>query len=77
MRWLDRFPLLWLGILALWVAVAPVVPEPHRVEQWRQLGQGALSRPVDLLDRLLHSVPLLLLIQRLWRNGQRRRLPLA
>jgi hypothetical protein len=77
MKWLDRFPLLWLGILVLWLAAAPVVPEPHRVEQLRQLGLGALSRPVDPLDRLLHSVPLLLLILRLWRNGQRRRLPLA
>jgi hypothetical protein len=29
MRWLGRIPLLWLVLIALWLLVAPVVPEPH------------------------------------------------
>jgi hypothetical protein len=73
MGWLDRFPLLWLAVLALWLAVAPVVPEPHLVEKLRMLSQGTLSRPLDIFDLLLHSVPLALLLLRLWRDWQRRR----
>jgi hypothetical protein len=73
MGWLDRFPLLWLTLLALWLAVAPVVPEPHLVEKLRMLSQGTLTRPLDIFDLLLHSVPLALLLLRLWRDAQRRR----
>lgn len=72
MRWLDRFPLLWLTVLALWLAVAPVLPEPHLVEKLRLLFQGALVRPIDIFDLLLHSVPLGLLLWRLWREWRRR-----
>lgn len=75
MTWLDRFPLVWLVVLALWLAVAPVVPEPHLVEKLRMLMQGTLSKPIDIFDLLLHSVPLALLALRLWRDAQRRRKP--
>ncbi|MDP2264021.1 MAG: hypothetical protein Q8K24_12760 [Hydrogenophaga sp.] len=73
MGWLDRFPLVWLVVLALWLAVAPVVPEPHLIEKLRMLSQGALVRPIDIFDLLMHSVPLALLLLRLWRDAQRRR----
>lgn len=75
MTWLDRFPLVWLVVLALWLAVAPVVPEPHLVEKLRMLFQGTLQKPIDIFDLLLHSVPLALLSLRLWRDAQRRRRP--
>jgi hypothetical protein len=72
MRWLDRFPLGLLIALALWLAIAPVLPEPHLIEKLRMLSQGTLSRPIDIFDLLLHSVPLVLLAVRLWRrNGSR------
>lgn len=74
MRWLDRIPLLWLVLIALWLLVAPVVPEPHLLEKLRMLMQGQLTRPMDIFDLLLHSVPALLLVLRLWRDAQRRRL---
>jgi hypothetical protein len=67
MSWLDRIPLVWLVAIALWLAVAPVVPEPHLVEKLRMLTQGTLIRPIDIFDLLLHSVPLALLGLRLWR----------
>ena len=73
MGWLERFPLGWLVAIALWLAVAPVVPEPHLTEKWRLLMQGTLSRPIDIFDLLLHTVPLVLLGLRLWRDLQRRR----
>jgi hypothetical protein len=73
MGWLDRFPLVWLVVIALYLAVAPIVPEPHLVEKLRMLSQGTLVKPIDIFDLLLHSVPLVLLAVRLWRDLQRRR----
>ena len=70
---LDRFPLGWLIAIALWLAVAPVVPEPHLIEKLRMLSQGTLTRPLDIFDLLLHSVPLLLLGIRMWRLWRRPR----
>ena len=73
MTWLDRFPLKWLVVVALWLGVAPILPEPHLIEKIRLLSQGALQRPIDIFDLLLHTVPLALLALRLWRDAQRRR----
>jgi hypothetical protein len=71
MGWLDRFPLVWLIALALWLAVAPIVPEPHLLEKLRMLSQGLLTRPLDMFDLALHTVPLVLLALRLWRLKRR------
>ncbi len=68
MALIDRIPLVWLVVIALWLAVAPVVPEPHLVEKLRMLSQGTLTRPLDIFDLLFHTVPLLLLGIRLWRR---------
>lgn len=73
MGWLDRFPLKLLVALALWLAVAPIVPEPHLIEKLRMLSQGTLSKPIDIFDLLLHTTPLVLLALRLWRDAQRRK----
>ena len=73
MGWLDRFPRMWLVAIALYLAVAPIVPEPHLVEKLRLLSQGMLRKPIDIFDLLLHSAPLVLLAVRLWRDAQRRR----
>jgi hypothetical protein len=75
MKFLDRIPLPFLVAIALWLAVAPVVPEPHLLEKLRLLSQGALSRPLDIFDLLLHSVPLGLLAVRLWRRRASQRPP--
>ncbi|WP_310567406.1 hypothetical protein [Hydrogenophaga sp.] len=75
MGWLDRFPLKLLVVVALWLAVAPIVPEPHLVEKLRLLSQGALHRPIDVFDLFLHTTPLVLLALRLWRDAQRRARP--
>ena len=73
MGWLDRFPLGLLIVVAGWLALAPVFPEPHLIEKWRMLMQGTLGKPIDIFDLLLHTVPLVLLGLRLWRDLQRRR----
>ena len=68
MTWLDRMPLGLLVALAAWLAIAPITPEPHLVEKLRMLSQGTLTRPLDMFDLCLHSVPLLVLGWRLWRQ---------
>lgn len=73
MRWIDRIPKWLLVALALYLAGAPFVPEPHLVEKWRMLMQGSLSKPIDIFDFLLHTVPLVVLAIRLWRDAQRSR----
>ncbi|UJW80874.1 hypothetical protein [Hydrogenophaga sp. SL48] len=73
LAWLDRFPLALLIALALWLAVAPIVPEPHLIEKLRMLSAGTLVQPIDIFDLLLHTVPLALLAVRLWRNARRSR----
>ncbi|MFW5332990.1 hypothetical protein [Hydrogenophaga sp. ZJX-1] len=73
MAWLDRFPLGLLIAVALWLTVAPIIPEPHLIEKLRMLSEGTLVKPIDIFDLLLHSVPLVLLAVRLWRSARRGR----
>ena len=68
MRFLDNLPLPWLVFLALWMARAPITPEPHLLEKIRMLSLGGLSKPIDIFDLLMHTTPLLLLLLRLWRQ---------
>ena len=68
MNWLDRIPLLLLAALAIYMAIAPIQPEPHLVEKIRMLSQGTLSRPIDIFDLLMHATPLVLLVLKLWRK---------
>ena len=73
LKLLDRIPLGILIALAAWLAVAPIVPEPHVIEKLRLLWQGALSRPLDVFDLLFHVLPLVLLGIRLARMRRARR----
>ena len=70
LNWLDRAPLLVLTSLAVWMAGAPFIPEPHLVEKLRMLFQGALTRPLDVFDLLMHAAPGVLLAVKLarWRK---------
>lgn len=72
MTWLDRFPFKLLVVVALWLGVAPIVPEPHLIEKLRMLSQGTLQEPIDIFDLFLHTAPLALLALRLWRDARRR-----
>ena len=70
---LDRVPLGIFIALAAWMAVAPIVPEPHLVEKLRMLFEGTLSRPIDIFDLFYHLAPLVLLGIRLERMRRARR----
>lgn len=68
MAWLDKIPLGLLILIAAWMAIAPIVPEPHLIEKVRMLSQGTLTRPLDIFDLCLHTAPIVLLLVRLWRQ---------
>lgn len=56
MRWTLLVP------LAIFLGLAPFVPEPHLVEKGRMLISGQLNRPMDIFDLFLHGTPLLLIL---------------
>lgn len=64
MNWLDKIPFLPLLIIALMLGIAPYPsqPMPHLLEKLAMLGQGTLTKPVDIFDLFLHGTPLVLLI---------------
>jgi hypothetical protein len=67
MRWIDQIPLPLLILVAAWMGVAPITPEPHLVEKVRMLSQGVLTRPLDIFDLFIHTAPLAVLALRVWR----------
>ena len=71
MQWLDRLSLLTLMIIAIPLALAPFVPEPHLWEKLKMLVDGQLNQPVDMLDLLMHGTPLTLLAVKLIRMARR------
>lgn len=58
---IDKIPLQTLVIIALTLGLAPFVPEPHVWEKLKMLVSGTLARPIDILDLLMHGLPLVLL----------------
>jgi hypothetical protein len=72
MRWIDRIPLVPLAIAALLLGLAPFAPEPHLVEKLRLLSSGALTRPIDVFDLVLHASLPAVLALRLVRLGMAR-----
>ncbi|MGB5517349.1 MAG: RND transporter [Gammaproteobacteria bacterium] len=66
-KWIDRLPVKALLVVAVFFALAPFQPEPHLFEKLRMLYHGELTRPIDIFDLFLHSLPLLLLAIRLIR----------
>ncbi|MGB7934576.1 MAG: RND transporter [Gammaproteobacteria bacterium] len=73
MKWLDKIPLSLLLPLAVVMALAPFVPEPHLWEKLKMLSSGALVRPIDMFDLFLHGTPLLLLALKLLSGLSRKR----
>jgi hypothetical protein len=65
MKWLDSIPLSVLLPLAVLMALAPFVPEPHLWEKLKMLASGTLVRPIDIFDLFLHGAPLVLLALKL------------
>jgi hypothetical protein len=67
MKWLDKLPLTVILPFAVFLALAPFVPEPHLWQKLNMLFAGTLTRPIDIFDLFLHGVPLLLLVLKMMR----------
>lgn len=67
MTYIDQIPLNILVIAALTLGLAPFVPEPHVWEKLKMLVAGNLTRPIDVLDFLMHAAPIALLAVKLAR----------
>lgn len=67
MKFIDNIPISIILVLCVILGLAPFVPEPHLVEKIRMLGEGNLSKPIDIFDLLYHGAPFFLLIVRLFR----------
>jgi hypothetical protein len=70
-QWLDAVPLSLLLLAALFLGLAPFVPEPHLVEKIRMLLNGTLNRPIDIFDLVYHGLPVVVLLMKLLRIAKR------
>lgn len=70
LAWLDQLSWPMLLLIGGWLMVAPypMAPEPHLVEKLRMLFEGALTKPLDIFDLLLHATPLVLIAIKAWRQ---------
>lgn len=69
MELLDRIPWSIAIIAALTLGLAPFFPEPHIWEKLKMLSRGALVRPIDIFDFIMHGAPWVLLIAKSVRAG--------
>ncbi len=58
---LNKIPTPTLLIAALFLGLAPFVPEPHLWQKLKMLFDGGLSKPIDIFDLFMHGAPLILL----------------
>lgn len=70
LKWIDRIPLYILIIVAIPLAVAPFPfdPEPHLAEKLRMLVAGRLTASKDVFDLLLHAIPSVILVVKVFRQ---------
>lgn len=73
-KFLDKIPVAVLGPIAIFLAIAPIMPEPHLWQKLKMLLGGTLTKPMDIFDLLMHGIPLilfiLLLIRKISQSGK-------
>ena len=67
LQFIDRIPLVYLGILTVFLGLAPFFPEPHLFEKIKMLMAGTLTRPIDMFDLFWHTWPIVVLLIKLYR----------
>jgi hypothetical protein len=64
MRWLEKIPLGPMILAAIFMGLAPFVPQPHLWEKLTMLVNGSLTKPIDIFDLLWHSaLPILVVVK--------------
>jgi len=64
---IDRIPVLPLAVIAIFMLLAPFVPEPHLLEKSRMLINGELTKGIDIFDLFWHSFFVAILVIRIMR----------
>ena len=64
MTWLENIPLWLIAVAAIAFAIVPL-GESHFLQKWQMLFCGTLRRPLDWLDLVMHTAPLLLLVAKI------------
>ncbi|HPE60163.1 MAG TPA: RND transporter [Thiolinea sp.] len=68
---LAQLPWIPVILITALLGFAPFVPEPHLWEKLKMLGNGTLTRPIDIFDLFWHSWPFALLAAKLlWGRGE-------
>jgi len=67
MKYFDKVPLPFFAVFAIFLAIAPIYPQPHLLEKLQMLINGALTRPIDIFDLFWHSFGLILLALKVMR----------
>lgn len=67
LNWIDKLPVKALIVVAVFFALVPFQPQPHLFEKLGMLFEGTLTRPIDIFDLFMHSLPIMLLAIRLIR----------
>lgn len=62
---LHQIPIMMLVAAAIFMSLAPFVPEPHLLEKSRMLINGELTKGIDIFDLFWHSLFIVLLAVRL------------
>ena len=69
---LDKIPVKFLALPAVFLAFAPFRPQPHLWEKLQMMIAGDLTRVVDIFDLFWHSIFILLLVLKLIRQQQQK-----
>jgi hypothetical protein len=56
-----RLPTSLLILACLTLGLAPFFPQPHLLEKLTMIFSGQLTRPMDIVDLILHGAPWILL----------------
>ena len=62
MRFLEKIPLGPMILAAIFMGLAPFVPQPHLWEKLGMLVDGRLTETMDIFDLLWHSALLILVL---------------
>ena len=63
---MKYIPLPILLVLCLTLGLAPFAPEPHVWEKIKMLLAGTLTKSVDIFDLVMHGLPFVLLLLKLF-----------
>jgi len=65
-NWIAGLPYGLLVVMALFMAIAPIQPEPHLVQKFQWLMNGSPFKLIDVFDVVWHLLPTILIALKVW-----------